>query len=228
MNVVRHGGVIYGFTGGWSRRVSVSVETSIGLAISRDEGLTFQRVGDGPVLGASLREPCLVGDPFVIVREGTWHMWYIYGARWIRSGTGGNVMERVYKIGHAVSGDGLEWRKDGVQLIEDALNADECQALPTVFEHGGRHHMYFCYRHATDFRRNPARGYRIGYAWSGDLRTWTRGDSAAGIGLSQSGWDSETMCYPHVFQCDGAAYMLYNGNRFGRSGFGLAVLDDSG
>jgi len=33
------------------------------------------------------------------------------------------------------------------------------------------------------------------------------------------------MCYPHVFTCDGAAYMLYNGNRFGREGFGLAVLE---
>jgi len=72
-------------------------------------------------------------------------------------------------------------------LIEDALNVDECQALPTVFEHGGGYHMYFCYRHATDFRRNAARGYRIGYAWSGDLRSWTRDDAGSGIELSSRG-----------------------------------------
>ncbi len=65
MNVLRNGDAIYGYTCGWSRRVSVSVETAIGLAISRDQGLTFQRVGTGPVLSASLHEPCLVGDGFV-------------------------------------------------------------------------------------------------------------------------------------------------------------------
>src|SRR2546427_2181087 len=34
MNVLRVGDRIYGYTCGWSRRVSVSVDTSIGLAIS--------------------------------------------------------------------------------------------------------------------------------------------------------------------------------------------------
>ena len=57
MNVVRHGEAIYGYTCGWNRRVSVSVDTAIGLAISRDGGLTFQRIGNGPVLAASLHEP---------------------------------------------------------------------------------------------------------------------------------------------------------------------------
>ena len=43
MNVVRHNGDIYGYTCGWSRRVSVSVETAVGLAFSDDDGLTFRR-----------------------------------------------------------------------------------------------------------------------------------------------------------------------------------------
>jgi hypothetical protein len=34
-------------------------------------------------------------------------------------------------------------------------------------------------------------------------------------------------CYPHVFQLDGAVYMLYNGNEFGRAGFGMAILEAS-
>src|SRR5262252_308190 len=82
MSVVRHGGAVYGYTCGWSRRVSVSVETSIGLAISRDGGLSFQRIGEGPVLTASLREPCLVGDGFVKLVGTTFHMWYIFGTGW--------------------------------------------------------------------------------------------------------------------------------------------------
>ena len=58
INVVRHGDLIYGYTCGWSRRVSVSVDTAIGLAISHNNGLTFERIGAGPVLAASIQEPC--------------------------------------------------------------------------------------------------------------------------------------------------------------------------
>ncbi|MEO6364767.1 MAG: hypothetical protein ABIO38_01780, partial [Luteimonas sp.] len=79
MNVLRHEGRIFGYTSGWTRRVSVSVDTGIGLAFSDDDGLTFNKTGDGPVLTASLHEPCLVGDPFVQVHEGLFHMWYIFG-----------------------------------------------------------------------------------------------------------------------------------------------------
>ena len=52
MSVVRHGGELLGYTTGWSRRASVSVETAIGLAVSRDGGRTFARTGPGPVLAA--------------------------------------------------------------------------------------------------------------------------------------------------------------------------------
>jgi hypothetical protein len=52
-----------------------------------------------------------------------------------------------------------------------------------------------------------------------------RDDAAAGIDVSPSGWDADMLCYPHVFWCDGRAYMLYNGNAFGRDGFGVAVLE---
>jgi len=84
MSVMRHGDAIYGYTCGWNRRVSVSVDTAIGLAISHDDGVTFQRIGDGPVLAASLHEPCLVGDGFVKVIDDVFHMWYIFGTEWKR------------------------------------------------------------------------------------------------------------------------------------------------
>ncbi len=224
MNVVRHGDDIYGFTCGWSRRMSVPVETAIGRVVSRDGGLTFERIGAGPVMSASRGEPFLVGDPFVLVRHGVWHMWYIYGTAW-RDMPSEPAPARVYKIACASSPDGIAWERTGAPIIADRIGGDECQALPTVFECDGLWHMYFCYRHATDFRTNPGRGYRLGYAWSRDGHTWFRDDAAAGIDVSPSGWDSEMVCYPHVFWCGGQAYMLYNGNAFGRGGFGVAVLE---
>jgi hypothetical protein len=227
MHVFRSGDRILAYTSGWSRRFSVSVETSIGLAISHDGGNTFERIGNGPILTSSLQEPFLVGDPFVMTRYGVWHLWYIYGTRWVQSDVAGSERDRVYKIGHATSADGINWNKAGVQLIADRLNADECQALPTVIEHGDQHHMYFCYREAIDFRKNRLRGYRLGHAYSDDLRSWIRDDEHVGVQLSDTGWDADMMCYPHVFRCDGTIYMLYNGNEFGREGFGLAVLEDA-
>ena len=222
-NPFRNKNRILAYTCGWSRRVSVSVETSIGLAISDDNGLTFKKIGAGPVLASSLHEPFLVGDPSVSLYDNTYHMWYIYGTKWINDFREGPA--RVYKIAHATSLDGVSWQRESEEIIGNKLNSDECQALPTVMDYKDKYHMFFCYREATDFRKNKGRGYRIGYAISEDLKNWVRDDSKAGIDVSEDGWDSEMLCYPNVFYCDGKIYMLYNGNEFGRFGFGLAILE---
>lgn len=225
MSVMRHGDTVYGYTCGWSRRVSVSVDTAIGLAISRDDGLTFQRIGDGPVMAASLHEPCLVGDGFVKVIGGVFHMWYIFGTGW-KIFSKGDEPDRTYKIGHATSIDGINWVKEEArQIISDRLGLYESQALPTVVEIDDTHHMLFCYRQSFDFRKNTNRGYRIGHAYSGDLKNWTRDDENLNIDVAPGDWDSDMLCYPHVFNCDGKVFLLYNGNEFGRYGFGLAVLE---
>jgi predicted GH43/DUF377 family glycosyl hydrolase len=203
----------------------VPVDAAIGLAISEDEGRTFTRIGPGPVLAPSLHEPCLIADPFVMRAGDDFHMWYIFGTGWLSS-CDEAAPERIYRIGHARSPDGTNWsRDDGRQIIDDVLGDEECQALPTVVEIDGRFHMYFCFRHSRDFRTNSARGYRIGHAWSDDLVRWVRDDETMNLPPSGAGWDSEMTCYPHVFKHDGRVWMLYNGNAFGRYGFGLAVLD---
>lgn len=226
INVLRHDKHIYGYTCGWNRRVSVSVDTAIGLVISHDNGETFERVGDGPVLAASLHEPCLVGDGFVKVIDGQYHMWYIFGTGWKRYSDNA-APDRTYKIGHAVSKDGVNWTKEEArQIITDRLGVEESQALPSVIKVRERYHMFFCYRHSSDFRRNRNRGYRIGHAYSDDLVNWTRDDDNPMIDVTPGEWDSDMLCYPHVFECDGKVYLLYNGNEFGKYGFGLAVLEE--
>jgi len=224
LNILRDQNKILGYICGWSRRISVSVETSIGLAVSYDNGLSFCKIGDGPVLTSSLHEPFLVGDPFVAIFNNIYYMWYIYGIKWSQQ-TKTDVPERIYKIGYAISEDGISWQKNNEQLIRDKLNLDECQALPSVIEFDNRYHMLFCYRQATDFRKNKERSYRLGYAYSQDLKNWVRDDKNVGIDISKDGWDSEMLCYPHIFTFNNKIYMLYNGNEFGRYGFGLATLE---
>ena len=225
MNVLRHAGKVYGYTCGWNRRVSVSVDTAIGLAVSYDDGLTFQRLGNGPVLSASAHEPCLVGDGFVKVINDTFHMWYIFGTGWQRY-TENAAPDRTYKIGHAISHNGIDWQKtEATQIIPDKLGITESQALPSVIAIDGRYHLFFCYRESFDFRTNANRGYRIGHAWSDDLKQWERDDENPLLAITEGEWDSTMQCYPHVFEFQDNVYLLYNGNEFGRYGFGLAVLE---
>lgn len=226
INVLEHENKIYAYLSGWSRRVSVSVETGIGLAMSHDNGKTFERLGDGPVLTSSLNEPYLVVDGFVKNYNNLFHMWYIYGTGWTQINNETEA-ERTYKIGHAISKDGIEWKKDSKQIISDSIEY-ECQALPTVIKIEDRYHMYFAYRSTFDFRNNSNNAYRIGYAYSDDLENWKRDDENVGLELSSDGWDSEMMSYPHVFECDKEIYMLYNGNTFGKEGFGIARLVQNG
>ncbi len=110
-------------------------------------------------------------------------------------------------------------------MISNVLGEDEAQASPDVLLYNGKYHMFFCYRQASDYRKNKVRSYRIGYAFSYDIISWTRDDSQAGIDVSEDGWDSEMIAYPHVFELDGNIYMFYLGNQVGRYGFGLAQLE---
>ena len=87
--------------------------------------------------------------------------------------------------------------------------------------------MFFCYRQPSYFRKNRDRSYRIGYAFSDDMVDWVRDDSKVGIDVTEGSWDSDMLCYPHAFHCDNKIYLLYNGNEFGKCGFGLAQLEDT-
>ncbi len=223
INPLKHNNQIVAYTCGWSRRVSVSVETSIGYAISKDNGLTFEKTGDGPILTSSLNEPFLVGDPFVSFFNNIYYMWYIYGKGWIRNNLS-EVLERVYKIGYATSIDGINWTKQNIAIIPDRLNENECQALPSVIKIGNYYLMAFCYRQAIDFRNNRDNAYRLGFAYSKDLINWVRDDEKFEIPMKENDWDTDMMCYPHLFQVNGRNYLLYNGNEFGRYGFGMAEL----
>lgn len=222
-NVIRSDNLLMGFIGGWSRRVSVDVETSIGLSVSEDGGRTFKRIGDGPVLSSTLDEPFMVGDPFVLRSEGGYDMWYIYGTKWILNPKN-NVNERVYKIGHAKSIDGINWIKTNRQLIPDVLGVNECQALPTVIFNNNIYHMVYCFREAFDFREKIKAGYRLGYATSLDGLNWNRKDKDLILEGKDLEWECNMKCYPHLNRINGEVYLFYNGNEFGKKGFGVAKL----
>jgi predicted GH43/DUF377 family glycosyl hydrolase len=220
VSVIRHHDEVRVYYAGWTRCESVPFNAAIGVAVSHDQGETFARIGDGPVLSYSPDEPFLQGSPRVRKFGDRWYLWYVAGKRWLH--TEGRP-EPVYKIRMASSDDGINWVKFGRDLIESKLGENECQACADVIFHNGEYHMFFSYRDSKNYKAKQG-GYRIGYASSTDLTTWHRRDEVAGMRTSDSGWDSEMVSYPHVFALDGRVYMLYQGNGMGRTGIGLAQL----
>lgn len=203
---------------GWARTRGVPWQSSVGLAISEDNGLTFQRYGKGPILTRTPQEPYVQGSPFVLEFEKVKHLWYLSGTSWLAID---ERVESIYRLMHATSSDGVVWVRDGIECVE-AIYEDECQARPSVIIEGSRAHMWFSYRHGVDFR-NPQRGYGIGYAFSDNLSTWTRCDELAGITKSIYGWDSGMISYPSILKINNRYLMFYCGNQMGKEGFGVAV-----
>ena len=113
----------------------------------------------------------------------------------------------------------MSWQRLGHDLIPDSLGPSECQALPSVTHWQDRFLMAFCFRQPTQFRDNPKRGYRLGFAESHDLGRWNRIDKE--VIIENSTWDSDMQCYPYIFANNGKLGILYNGNQFGKHGFGL-------
>jgi hypothetical protein len=219
-------GKVYAFSTGWSRRVSVSIETAIGLLKGNSRGTKFQRVGDGPLLGASLTEPFLVGDAFVVEgRNGNFFMYYIAGVKWKVDSQKSSQPERIYKIHMAISSDLVNWERLNRNLISDVLGDDECQALPSVISSRDGFLMAFCYREAFKFRDDTRMAYRLGFAISKDGLEWVRADEKFSILPHVTGWDRDMRCYPHLFMIDDRIAILYNGNKFGEDGFGLAIQE---
>jgi predicted GH43/DUF377 family glycosyl hydrolase len=221
VSVIRDSNAVRAYYAGWTRCESVPFNVAIGAAVSQDGGKTFTKMGNGPILSYSPEEPFVLSGPKIRRFNNQWQLFYIAGRKWK---TVDGRAEPVYKIRMAISEDGVHWIKLNKDLIESRVEEDEAQASPDVFYANGRYHMFFCYRYSSHYR-GKENGYRIGYASSRDLINWVRDDSKAGIKVSEEGWDSEMISYPHVFELDGKTYMAYLGDQVGRYGFGLAVLE---
>jgi hypothetical protein len=222
VSVIRNSDNVLAYYGGWTRCESVPFNVAIGHAISHDGGETFCKLGNGPVLSYDINEPFVLSGPKIRRFNNQWYLWYIAGRRWLENK---GKPEPVYKIRMAYSSDGINWIRSNIDLIKDKLEENECQASPDVFFYNNKYHMFFCYRYSLDYRCR-SRGYRIGYASSDDMMNWVRDDTQVGIDISEDGWDSEMISYPHVFELDNKVYMFYLGNQVGRYGFGIAQLEE--
>jgi hypothetical protein len=212
---------IYLYYIGWNRcQPAPLFRAAIGLAVSDDNGRSFQKISEGPIIDRSTQDPYLVTSPFVMLDEDIdiWRMWYTSGVKWTCDKHG--RLKSFYNIKHALSHNGREWVTDKTIAINFQNLLETNVARPHVIKEGGTYKMWYCY--------DRGKGYRIGYAESPQGISWQRRDDQSGMNVSsnKNQWDGQMVAYPHILQHNGQTYMLYNGNNFGQEGFGLAMKEE--
>jgi len=204
---------------GWSLRLDVPYHNSLGLAVSYDDGNTWEKYSNGPIFNTSHLEPGYVGTVSILKEDKTWRMWYLSCFDWINYK---DKYEPIYDIKYAESIDGINWKPSGMICIP--LEGDEGGiSASRVIKIENKYHMWYSIRNKTDYRKNVNNSYRIKKSISNDGFSWTKINSIDLDIDTNSKWDNEMVCYPFIIKQNNKKIMFYNGNEFGKSGIGFAV-----
>ena len=187
-----------------------------GLAVSENAGETFTKYSEVPILERSDKERLFRCGPYCIKDNDKFKLWYIAGSSWT---TINGKQLPVYDIRYQESANGIQWEREG-EIVMPIEHPDEHGfGRPTVISKSdGGYSMFFSVR----CRKRMA--YRLGYAESVDGKNWERLDDQLNLDISKNGFDNQAIMYAAPIEINGVLYLFYNGNDFGKSGFGLAEL----
>jgi len=215
--IVNHDKKKYLYYNGWTLGKNVPFFSFNGVAISEDGGNSFVKKSRGPaVLYSNEVDPYSTFAPTVLIENDVWKIWYVSLIKWVYED---DKLKHYYNIRYAESSDGINFKREGIVCIDFANKYEYAIARPFVLKENGIYKMWYSVRESENIKT-----YRIGYAESEDGKEWIRMDSEVNLDVSESGWDSEMIEYSYIFDFKGKRYMLYNGNEYGKSGVGLAVM----
>lgn len=186
-----------------------------GIAKCSEDGKTFKRLQETPVLERSGKEMYFRCAPHVLRENNIFRLWYIAGNEWLK--IDGKDLP-IYTVKYLESNDGINWGTEGHPCLSLDLSQEHGFGRPYVIRQGNLYKMFYSIRKLNG-------GYCLGYAESPDGIDWKRMDNQIGLAPSDTGWDSKTICYSSVLEYGDRTYLFYNGNDFGKSGVGYAVLE---
>jgi predicted GH43/DUF377 family glycosyl hydrolase len=199
---------------GWNLKVTVPWLNSIGLAVLNPLSGNFEKLSKAPILDRSNEDPFSISYPSILHENGIYRMWYGSNLNW---GTNQEEMNHVVKYAESI--DGVNWKRENKIAINLEHVGEYAISKPFIIKDNNFYKMWYSHRSKV-----LNKTYRIGYAESLDGINWERMDDEVGIDISEFGWDSEMVCYPFILDHEGSRYMIYNGNGYGRTGFGIAKL----
>jgi hypothetical protein len=193
---------------GWQLFDSVRYLMLTGAAVSRDGGNLFERLRTTPVLDRTTNELIARTAAYVIRSSAAWQIWYSAGSS---TALVDGQHTPTYSIRYAESADGLEWPDEGREVLRPQPPDEFGVGRPCAV---GDDELWYSVR-------SLSKGYRIAVARADDRGVFRRADP--GIEPSPEGWDSEMLCFPQVIDTRAGRYLFYNGNDYGRTGFGVAT-----
>lgn len=220
-SIIEKDGKLYLYYIGWNQRKNISYQLAIGLAISDDGGKTFSKYSTGPILDRNIYDPIFCAAPCVHYDGSEFVMWYISCTGWPNVNS---KLEPVYLVKRATSIDGITWQTSPEDCIPYKFDG-EAIGRPWVTYFSGQYHMLYSSRGSQAYRQDNGEHYSIGYASSFDGITWARKDEQLNFKGSELPWDGEMQEYTAVFEYENELYIAYNGNTFGKTGFGIAKLE---
>ncbi len=172
-----------------------------------------------PLLDRTHHEPFIRSAITIVQEEDLYHLWYVsaYKWEWINNELFKNKQLPNYHIKYLRTKNFVEWNKHPKPVIAAKNDSEFGFGRPWCIKENNVFKMWYSLR-----RKNIS--YRIGYAESLDGMHWDRKDEPMGIDVSETGWDSEMICYPAVIKVKKKTYLFYNGNNNGATGFGYAEL----
>ena len=211
-SLVKLKGLIYLYYTGWVPTRIVPFQNQLGLAIINNNKV--ERFSKAPILERNSDDYISIGGAFVLKEGENWKMWYTSFLKWEKLKN--NKFKHRYLIKYATSKNGIHWLRKNKIAINFINSQEYAICRPSVIKINNSYHMFYCIK---------GEKYKLGYASSFDGSKWTREDSKVGISLSENGWDSEEMCYPHIFKHKNKIYLIYAGNNYGDSGIGIAEME---
>jgi predicted GH43/DUF377 family glycosyl hydrolase len=208
--IVPVGGRRFLYYMGWHLTVAVPWQNALGLAISESASGAFVRHSRFPTVPLDEVDPYTISYPWVMFENGRFRMWYGSNIAW-----GREKRDMRHLIKYAESDDGIHWRRENVVAIDFDGPDEYAMCKPCVVKDGNLYRMWFCAR---------GEAYRIYEAESEDGISWRRLPRPA-LDVTPGAWDSDMVEYPFVFAHAGQRFMLYAGNTFGKTGFGLAIQE---
>ncbi len=172
-----------------------------------------------PMLDRTEQEPYIRSALTIVQENNEYYIWYVsaYKWEWMDNEVFKNKLLPNYHIKFAKTKNFVDFEIFEKPVIEAENENEFGFGRPWCIKENGVFKMWYSLR-----RKNIT--YRIGYAESKDGIHWVRKDKEVGIDVSESGWDSEMICYPAVIKVKNKKYLFYNGNNNGLTGFGYAEL----
>ena len=211
--VTQVGNELYLFYAGYNIGYHVRMIIFCGLAVSRDNGETFERTSRVPIMERTNNEYLFRVIHTAIKNSDGWMLYYGAGNHFIQ---GKKKTLPVYEIQLLEVSDLSDLSREGTKIVSNE-GSEYRVGRPYVVKDGSIWRMFFG-------GGSEEITYQLAYAESNDGRNWTRLDEKLNLHRSKFGWDSEMMAYPAFIRYKDSSYLFYNGNNYGYEGFGYAEL----